>query len=111
MTQTALRAVQHNETAVATPASRTLSRRLGDIADETFKRVVLIVLFTVFLAGLIGVGNGLKMANNMEQMGLVLTEVSNTTSGNRVVSCTDLSLQAPEVAATLPQCAAGVVGK
>jgi hypothetical protein len=39
-------------------------------------------------------------------MAVVVTDVSSTTSGNRVVSCTDLSVQAPAVAAALPQCSA-----
>lgn len=113
MTQTAtLRAVQH-ESGVASHATttrrRTIGSRLVAMGDAHFERIVLLVLFTVFLSAVYGIGVMMKMGNTLDQMGVVISDISDTSTGNRVVSCTDLSLQAPDVAASLPQCAAGAI--
>lgn len=107
MTQTALRSVAAAPDALAgSPSRQTIGSRLSRMADAHFERVVLLVLFMVFLSACYGLGVMMKMGRTLDQMGIVITEVSTTSKGNRVVSCTDLSLQAPDVAAALPQCAA-----
>lgn len=105
MTQMALRSVTSPDS--DTPARpSTIGARLSKMADAHFERVVLLVLFSVFLSALYGLGVMMKMGKTLDQMGLVVSEINSTSKDNRVVSCTDLSLQAPDVAAALPQCAA-----
>jgi hypothetical protein len=113
MTQMALRSVNSetvsDTTPLAGPERQAITSRLSAMADAHFERIVLLVLFTLFLSGIYGLGVMMKMGNTLDQMGVVISDISNTSQGNRVVSCTDLSLQAPKVAASLPQCAAGAV--
>lgn len=112
MTQMALRSVQTDaDAALDSRPRRTIGSRLMAMADAHFERIVLLAVFTVFLSGVYGLGVMMKMGHTLDQMGVVIAEISTTSQGNRVVSCTDLSLQAPEVAAALPQCAAGAIQK
>jgi hypothetical protein len=76
------------------------------MASAQFERLVLMVLFLVFVGAIWQISVMAKMTTTLDQMAVVVTDVSSTTSGNRVVSCTDLSVQAPAVAAALPQCSA-----
>ena len=106
MTQPALRlAVVDDDTTL--PVTNDSQRRLARIwgmVDAPFERVVLLTLFVIFLTGVGGIAIGMHAIATMNRFDAVITEVSTTTAGNRVVSCTDLSLQAPAVAASLPQC-------
>lgn len=110
MTQLALRSVRPAADAhsISQPKRRTIGSRLSEMADAHFERIVLLAVFTVFLSGIYGLGVMMKMGNTLDEMGVVISEISTTSQGNRVVSCTDLSLQAPAVAAALPQCSGGI---
>lgn len=107
MPQTALRVAPEADAAPPPQehAPRRFGERLASMMDSHFERVVLLILFVVFLTAVYGLGTMMKMGNTLDKMDTVITEISTTSQGNRVVSCTDLSLKAPAVAAALPQCA------
>lgn len=88
----------------AKPQGRAASR-FSSVLEPHFHRVMLIVLFTVFLTVLYGLGDVMKMNNTLNEMKTTIYDISTTSHGNRVVSCADLSVRAPALAASLPQCA------
>lgn len=102
----------------STSDPRTASK-LVELTNERFERTVLLVLFVLFLASVGLSVVSIQIAKAVAHVDTVASQIQTDAAalhqelatsteivrGNRVVSCADLSIQAPQVAASLPQCA------
>lgn len=86
--------------------------RLQELTSRRFERLVLLLVFLLYVGNIWITVVQRDMAQTVDQLQASVTQVSRDIKlstevgrGNRVVSCTDLALQAPAVAAALPQCA------
>lgn len=89
------------------------------VLDQRIERSILLVLFILFVSSLWGAIQIQQLSKSVAQIKSSTTDVTHIAQtlqrdlatstevvrGNRVVSCADLAVQAPQVALRLPQCA------